>query len=69
MEPGPLEIMPGIGNWPWAKPIGQRHGGLVVTMPVSGRGGLGLSPTQGRFSFGHQVMYTNNKNMEPGPLE
>ena len=30
-----------------AKPIGQRHGGVVVTVPTFGREG----PTQGSFSF------------------
>ena len=42
MEPGPLEIVPGVGYWLWAKPIGQRHDGIMVTVPVSGRGSPGF---------------------------
>ena len=34
--------MPGIGYWPWAKPIGQRHSDIVVTVPASSRRDLGF---------------------------
>ena len=42
------------------------HGGVVVTMPASGREGLGFKSHPGRLSFGHQVVYTGVEESHDG---